>query len=278
MLTGEPDLITKFRSIMFDSTTPFSSLDDPTPPAHSSSRRERREHREHRDRDRSDKHKDRDRERDDESSNKRKRRGTDREKEREAEKPPTKVSRRGTITGGTSSNAAEASSSKKKLPGNSRSHREDHSSAAHPTAGASGTAPDPTRFFERVKKALDARETYHEFLRLCALFAADALDRARLVREARTYLAQRPDLQAQLEELLEWDSERDRMDPAEVRWANTGSAVGGGSTWPTGAGATGGMRMGGWAELNVKYGSYRRLPEHVGLLFHLTQVGCSELK
>ena len=44
---------------------------------------------------------------------------------------------------------------------------------------------DDAQFFDRVKRALDNRETYNEFLKLVNLFTQDIIDTARLVREAK---------------------------------------------------------------------------------------------
>lgn len=107
------------------------------------------------------------------------------------------------------------------------------------------TSYDESRFFDRVRRYLDSREAYHEFLKTVNLFTQDIIDRARLVREARTFLGD-TELLAQLKELLGWDDARDRIpDVADMPATRKGGGV---------------LDRPGWAALNVRHGSYRRLP------------------
>ncbi|KAI0032163.1 hypothetical protein K488DRAFT_50553 [Vararia minispora EC-137] len=68
--------------------------------------------------------------------------------------------------------------------------------AAHPPS-------DELTFFDRVRRALEARETYDDFLRLLALYAQDVLDTRALVTRADALLP--PDLGAAFRAMLAWD-------------------------------------------------------------------------
>ncbi|KAG5219818.1 Transcriptional regulatory protein [Salix suchowensis] len=47
---------------------------------------------------------------------------------------------------------------------------------------------DYSDFFDRVKRSLDSRETYNEFLKLINLYTQEYIDTRRLIKEARNYL------------------------------------------------------------------------------------------
>ncbi|KAN0116479.1 hypothetical protein V8E52_005860 [Russula decolorans] len=108
---------------------------------------------------------------------------------------------------------------------------------------------DETQFFPRVKAALDSRETYHEFLKLVNLFAQDFIDRARLVRESRSFLGE-GELMAQFKEILGWDEAMERSALAKEREE---------LYQPPGRPLTI-LDRPSREELNTRYGSYRRLP------------------
>ncbi|KDR72514.1 hypothetical protein GALMADRAFT_281285 [Galerina marginata CBS 339.88] len=76
------------------------------------------------------------------------------------------------------------------------------------------------QFFDRVKRALDNRDLYNEFLKLANLFAQDYIDTARLVKESRNFLGE-TELYTQFREILGWDERREREE-----WG--GGAAGGG--------------------------------------------------
>ncbi|KAI9451486.1 hypothetical protein F5148DRAFT_1378838 [Russula earlei] len=108
---------------------------------------------------------------------------------------------------------------------------------------------DEIHFFPRVKAALDSRETYHEFLKLVNLFAKDFIDRARLVRESRSFLGE-GELMAQFKEILGWDEAMERSALAKEReelYQPPGRPL-----------AI--LDRPSREELNIRYGSYRRLP------------------
>ena len=110
---------------------------------------------------------------------------------------------------------------------------------------------DEMQFFPRVKAALDSRETYHEFLKLVNLFSQDFIDRARLVHECRSFLGE-GELMAQFKEILGWDEamERSVLKEREERYQPPGRPL----TI---------LDRPSREELNIRYGSYRRLPADV---------------
>lgn len=121
------------------------------------------------------------------------------------------------------------------------------------------SAYDESRFFDRVRRYLVSRETYHEFLKTVNLFTQDIIDRGRLVREARTYLDD-SELMVQLKEILGWDDMRDRFDAAELGWPSRNAGV---------------LDRPSFAVLNVRYGSYRKLPESVSSCLALSKIQMS---
>ena len=68
---------------------------------------------------------------------------------------------------------------------------------------------DETHFFDRVKRAINNRDVFNEFLRLVNLFTQELIDTARLVREARNFLGD-GELMRQFREILGWDDRRER--------------------------------------------------------------------
>ncbi|GJE93673.1 histone deacetylase complex, regulatory component SIN3 [Phanerochaete sordida] len=102
---------------------------------------------------------------------------------------------------------------------------------------------DDAQFFDRVKRALENRDTYNEFLKLVNLFTQDIIDTARLVREARNYLGD-GELMAQFKDILGWDERRERYAGSEDVW-----------TRPTGV-----LDRPSRNQLNLRHGSYRKLP------------------
>ena len=105
---------------------------------------------------------------------------------------------------------------------------------------------DEKHFFERVKRALDNRETYNEFLKLVNLFVQDIIDTSRPVHEARTFLGD-SELMVQFKEIRGWDERRERYAGAEDVW-----------TRPTGV-----LDRPNRNQLNLRFGSYRKLPTNV---------------
>ncbi|KAI0687713.1 hypothetical protein BC835DRAFT_1376116 [Cytidiella melzeri] len=103
--------------------------------------------------------------------------------------------------------------------------------------------PDDSQFFDRVKRALNNRETYNEFLKVVNLFTQDIIDTARLIRESHMYLGE-GELMAQFKDILGWDERRERYAGAEDVW-----------TRPTGV-----LDRPSRNQLNMRHGSYRKLP------------------
>ncbi|EIW51655.1 uncharacterized protein TRAVEDRAFT_75682 [Trametes versicolor FP-101664 SS1] len=104
---------------------------------------------------------------------------------------------------------------------------------------------DDRHFFERVKRALDNRDTYNEFLKLVNLFTQDIINTTRLVREARSFLGD-GELMAQFKAILGWDERKDWIAAEEEAW-----------TRPMGA-----LDRPSREQLHTRYGSYRKLPAH----------------
>ncbi|KAF9260585.1 hypothetical protein L218DRAFT_1079264 [Marasmius fiardii PR-910] len=124
-------------------------------------------------------------------------------------------------------------------------------------------ANDPIHFFDRVKRAIDSRETYNEFLKVINLFTQGYIDTATLVKESGNFLVGDGDLMKQFKEILGWDDRRERESwiveqqlmerGMQAGWSKPTIAV------VSSSGNTGRARPG-KVDLNVQYGSYRRLP------------------
>ena len=106
---------------------------------------------------------------------------------------------------------------------------------------------DEAHFFDRVKRALDNRETYNEFLKLVNLFTQDIINTTRLVREARSFLGD-GELMMQFKDILGWDGNNERMSALEESWTRPMTVLDRPSR----------------NQLHSRYGSYRKLPAHVG--------------
>ncbi|KXN85581.1 Paired amphipathic helix protein pst1 [Leucoagaricus sp. SymC.cos] len=116
-----------------------------------------------------------------------------------------------------------------------------------PAASRPPLPVDETHFFERVKRALDNRDTYNEFLKVVNLFTQDYIDTARLVKESRHFLGD-GDLCRQFKEILGWDELKER----EYRMAEFQNNW----TKPTPVQLPSRVSR---IDPSVKYGSYRRL-------------------
>ncbi|KAG7097684.1 hypothetical protein E1B28_005009 [Marasmius oreades] len=137
---------------------------------------------------------------------------------------------------------------------------------SHIVTSARGPVPaanDPIHFFDRVKRAIDTRDTYNEFLKVINLFTQGYIDTATLVKESGNFLVGDGDLMKQFKEILGWDDRRERESwVMEQQLTERGMQAG----WskPTiavvGAGGNAGRLKPGRVDLSVQYGSYRRLP------------------
>lgn len=76
--------------------------------------------------------------------------------------------------------------------------------------GMGASTPEDQVFFEKVKKTLDNRETYDEFLKLLNLFTQDIIDMRTLIDKSATFLGEGSELHLQLRRLLGW-TERERL-------------------------------------------------------------------
>ena len=102
-----------------------------------------------------------------------------------------------------------------------------------------------------MRHALDSRETYNEFLRLVNLFTQEYIDRPRLVRESRTFLGD-GELMMQFKEILGWD---ESMERAAIAREREEGLLPGRPMLP--------LDRPSREELNIRHGSYRRLPADV---------------
>lgn len=137
------------------------------------------------------------------------------------------------------------------------------SSRVPATAAVAAAVPEDSHahvFFDRVKRALDDnRETYNEFLKLVNLFTQDFIDTARLVRESRNFLGD-GELLSMLREIVGWDERREKE-----YWMEEQASP---NSWvrPTIIGRNNVGARPTKAELDVQFGSYRKLPASVGPL------------
>lgn len=127
------------------------------------------------------------------------------------------------------------------------------------THSSASSADDDAHFFDRVKRSLDNRDTYNEFLKLVNLFTQDYIDTSKLVKEARNYLGD-GELMRQFRNILGWDEKKQLESwsverQTQYEWTRPLVVAGGvGLDRPT------------RADLNVKYGSYRKLPASVSTI------------
>ncbi|KAF8634812.1 hypothetical protein AX17_004064 [Amanita inopinata Kibby_2008] len=123
------------------------------------------------------------------------------------------------------------------------------SSQPAPVMAHSRTAEnEDMQFFDCVKRSLDNRETYNEFLKLVNLFTQGYIDTARLVKESRNFLGD-TDLLRQFQNILGWDEKKEReyyLSEIEQGWMRP--VIAGVRDRPS--------RI----DMSVKYGSYRKLP------------------
>lgn len=113
------------------------------------------------------------------------------------------------------------------------------------------SAQDELVFFDLAKKALEARDTYDEFLKLLTLFSREVIDGKALIQSAEPLFGD-TDLYSQFKELMGWDDKRDGGGPEDgppgsirTNWM---------VDWASGTGYGKEQRCG---------KSYRRLPLHV---------------
>ncbi|KIK69789.1 hypothetical protein GYMLUDRAFT_34188 [Collybiopsis luxurians FD-317 M1] len=113
---------------------------------------------------------------------------------------------------------------------------------------------DPSLFFDRVKRALDSRETYNEFLKVVNLFTQGFIDTARLVHESRNFLVGDGELMKGWKEILGWDNRREEVEaPGDIAGWTRPVVVDEVVERP--------VPIPGKVDLSAQYGSYRRLPQ-----------------
>jgi paired amphipathic helix protein Sin3a len=116
---------------------------------------------------------------------------------------------------------------------------------------------DENHFFDRVKHTLDNRETYNEFLKLVNLFTQDYIDTATLIKQSRSFLAD-GELMRQFKDILGWNERKERESYALDQHRGE----------PKRPSPRGILDRRSRADLNVSYGSYRKLPATVSLFLH----------
>ena len=117
---------------------------------------------------------------------------------------------------------------------------------------------DQTHFFERVKHALDNRQTYDEFLKIVNLFTQNYIDTSTLIRQTRNFLSD-SDLMRQFHEILGWDERREKESWAvEQQYQMQYQQQQPGGPLPRAV-----LERRSRADLTVRYGSYRKLPASV---------------
>ncbi|KAH7872040.1 uncharacterized protein C8R40DRAFT_522237 [Lentinula edodes] len=249
-----PDLRSDFRIFMPDGSQ--SLLDD------NAAAEEGRHHHHHRERDHHDSKSRRKADVADSASasvlpQKRKRKAGERESIRvEREKIPVKP-----ITSSKSKKAKteSARSALSSAPTSQTAITAGPSSARIPTSASlphpsSQLTIDPSQFFDRVKRALDSRDTYNEFLKVVNLFTQGYIDTARLVKESRNFLVGDGELMRGWMEILGWDGRKEESEGWEDAdgWSRP-VVVDEVIERP--------IPIPGRVDLSAQYGSYRRLPE-----------------
>lgn len=116
---------------------------------------------------------------------------------------------------------------------------------------------DETHFFDRVKRVLDNRDLYNEFLKLVNLFAQDYIDTARLVKESRNFLGN-TELYKQFRDILGWDDKKEREHLLAEQHTQ--------SSWTKPA-VAGLPERPGRIDFSEKYGSYRKVSARVSDIF-----------
>lgn len=95
-------------------------------------------------------------------------------------------------------------------PYHSNPNQPSTSHLAHPQPQNPLTTPDELAFFERVKKSMDDRTIYQEFLKVINLFVQEIIDVRTLVDRARSFLNE--ELVVQFKEILGWDDRAVEVD------------------------------------------------------------------
>ncbi|WVR05681.1 hypothetical protein IAU60_002703 [Kwoniella sp. DSM 27419] len=131
--------------------------------------------------------------------------------------------------GESAKNAAQQKKSKAGAQGDSPSIDEGEPVAAQ-TAGASNqlqtlASPDEVAFFDKVKKAIDDKVVYHEFLKLINLFVQDMIDTRTLLERAFYFIGEAPEVWANFQKVVGADA--DGKAPPNPATAQGGYGFGG---------------------------------------------------
>ncbi|CAL1708555.1 unnamed protein product [Somion occarium] len=147
---------------------------------------------------------------------KRKRKAPEKEKEPVAKAGPSKPLKRTKQQHGEAPSPALSQRHAAVSPRRSHAHQVVQHPAPPPPPASPYDRYD-SQFFDRVKRALDHRETYNEFLKVVNLFTQDIIDTAQLVRESRKFLGD-GELLAQFKDILGFDERRERFAGTEDVW------------------------------------------------------------
>ncbi|KAJ3508561.1 hypothetical protein NLJ89_g5689 [Agrocybe chaxingu] len=181
---------------------------------------------------------------------KRKRKATDKEREREKEPtplktlPPAKKPKHSSVQ-----DTAPISYNPKHVVAAPSSPRRASHHTLPPQPPRMPVANDDAHFFDRVKRVLQSREIYNEFLKLVNLFAQDYIDTARLVKESRHFLGN-TELYKQFRDIVGWDDKKEREHFLAEQHNQSGW------TKPALAGLP---ARPGRIDLSEKFGSYRKV-------------------
>lgn len=77
-----------------------------------------------------------------------------------------------------------------------------HALPQHQNPNGNLACPDEIAFFERVKKYIEHKDTYHEFLKLLNLFVQDIIDAKRLVERASLFIGESGEIWNQFRGLI----------------------------------------------------------------------------
>jgi paired amphipathic helix protein Sin3a len=102
-----------------------------------------------------------------------------------------------------------------------------------------------------VKRAVDSRDTFNEFMKLVNLFTQGLIGRARLIQESKSFLG--AEIMEQWREVLGWGESEER---AAAQREHDEAFLPPGRPMPV-------LDRPSKEELNIRYGSYRRLPAEV---------------
>ncbi|WWC60485.1 uncharacterized protein I303_103058 [Kwoniella dejecticola CBS 10117] len=144
---------------------------------------------------------------------------------KDAEKPSAQKKRR--PAGDAAKGGAQAKKSKGGQRGESPSI-DDNEAVTMPPAGNQPqtlASPDEVAFFDKVKKAIDDKVVYHEFLKLINLFVQDMIDTKTLLERAYYFIGEAPEVWANFQKVV--GASADGKPPPNPSTAQGGYGFGG---------------------------------------------------